>query len=164
MTLVKWNPARNLFNFDANLVDDMFRRNWLRENSDSNWMPAVDIEEDDNNYKFYVELPGLEKDDVKISFQDDILNIKGEKKFEKNEYILNAGDKVDKVGLILSGSVRIVKDDYWGNRYILSHLGPGDLYAESFAFSSEDHIPVSVVAVHQYYDYIFLFQINSSLI
>jgi len=85
MTLVKWNPARNLFNFEANLMDDMFRRNWFSESSDSKWMPAVDIEEDDNGYKFYVELPGLEKDDVKISFKDDILNIKGEKKLEKKE-------------------------------------------------------------------------------
>ena len=68
MTLVKWNPARNLFNVNSELMDQFFNTNWLSNRTDSDWMPAVDIEEDDNGYKFFVELPGMEKDDVKISY------------------------------------------------------------------------------------------------
>lgn len=85
MTLVKWNPTRSLLNFDSALIEDFFKNNWLTERRDTNWMPAVDIEEDENSYKFYVELPGLQKDDVKISLHEDILSIKGEKKLEKKE-------------------------------------------------------------------------------
>ena len=85
MTLVKWNPARNLFNINSDLMDQFFNTNWLNNRSESDWVPAVDIEEDDNGYKFFVELPGMEKDDVKISLHDDILTIKGEKKFEKKD-------------------------------------------------------------------------------
>ncbi|MCK5033297.1 MAG: Hsp20/alpha crystallin family protein [Calditrichia bacterium] len=85
MTLVKWNPARNFFNINSDLMDQFFNTNWLNNRSESDWVPAVDIEEDDNGYKFFVELPGMEKDDVKISLHDDILTIKGEKKFEKKD-------------------------------------------------------------------------------
>ena len=85
MTLVKWKPARSLFDFDTNMVDEFFRTNWLNERKHTNWMPAVDIEEDDNAYNFFIELPGLEKNDVNISLHDDVLTIKGEKKIEKKE-------------------------------------------------------------------------------
>ena len=85
MTLVKWKPGHNLFNYDADLIDNFFRANRINERTGSKWAPPVDIEENDNEYKFFVELPGLEKDDVKISLKDDILSIKGEKKFEKKE-------------------------------------------------------------------------------
>lgn len=85
MTLVKWNPSRNLFNVNSELMDQFFNTKWSSNRANSEWMPAVDIEEDDNGYKFFVELPGLEKDDVKISLHDDILTIKGEKKFEKKD-------------------------------------------------------------------------------
>lgn len=85
MTLVKWNPSRSLFNINSDVMDQFFNNNWLNTRSDSDWMPAVDIEEDENGYKFFVELPGMEKDDVKISLNDDILTIKGEKKYEKKD-------------------------------------------------------------------------------
>ncbi len=85
MTLVKWKPAHNLLNFDADLVNNFFRTSWMNEPAGSKWTPPVDIEENDNGYKFFVELPGIEKDDVKISLKDDILSIQGEKKSEKKE-------------------------------------------------------------------------------
>ena len=85
MTLVKWKPRHGMFNFDADLIDNFFRTNWMNERVASKWAPPVDIEEDDNGYKFFVELPGLEKDDVKISLKDDILSIQGEKKLESKE-------------------------------------------------------------------------------
>ena len=89
MTLVKWNPARNFFNINSDLMDQFFNTNELINRTESEWVPAVDIEEDDNGYKFFVELPGMEKDDVKISLHDDILTIKGEKKFEKKDETKN---------------------------------------------------------------------------
>ena len=49
------------------------------------WYPAVDIEENENEYLLRAELPGMEVDDVDISLTDNVLTIKGEKKLEKEE-------------------------------------------------------------------------------
>ena len=85
MTLVKWTPNRSLFNFANNLFDDYFRTESLMNRTRENWYPSVDIEENENDYSVSLELPGMTKDDVKISFQDDILTVSGEKKFEKED-------------------------------------------------------------------------------
>jgi CRP-like cAMP-binding protein len=66
---------------------------------------------------------------------------------EKNAFILSAEDSVSFVGLILSGNVHIVSEDFWGRKDILSQLGPGELFAESFSCAQVDRIPVSVVAM-----------------
>jgi HSP20 family protein len=47
------------------------------------WTPAVDIAEDDNGYVVKAELPGVKKDQVKITMQDNVLSIRGEKEEEK---------------------------------------------------------------------------------
>jgi HSP20 family protein len=49
------------------------------------WTPAVDIREQNDAYLVEVELPGLSKDDVKITMENNILTIQGEKKQEKEE-------------------------------------------------------------------------------
>jgi CRP-like cAMP-binding protein len=68
---------------------------------------------------------------------------------EKNTFILSAEDSVSFVGLILSGSVHVIKEDFWGRKDILSQLGPAELFAESFSCAHTAHIPVSVLAVEQ---------------
>jgi HSP20 family protein len=47
------------------------------------WTPAVDVAEHDDEYLVKVELPGVAKDDVKITMQENILTVRGEKKQEK---------------------------------------------------------------------------------
>jgi len=49
----------------------------------SDWTPAVDIAEHENEYSVKLELPGVSKDDVKITMQNNILSVRGEKKKEK---------------------------------------------------------------------------------
>jgi HSP20 family protein len=51
----------------------------------SYWTPAVDIAEQENAYEVKMELPGVNKEDVKISLESNILTIRGEKKQEKEE-------------------------------------------------------------------------------
>ncbi|MDO4339055.1 MAG: Crp/Fnr family transcriptional regulator [Eubacteriales bacterium] len=65
---------------------------------------------------------------------------------EKNEYILRAGEKTDSVGLLLSGGALIIQEDLWGNRNVITRLGPGDFFAESFAAIPNTVLSVSVVA------------------
>ena len=65
---------------------------------------------------------------------------------KKNEYILRAGEKTDSVGLLLSGGALIIQEDLWGNRNVITRLGPGDFFAESFAAVPNTVLSVSVVA------------------
>jgi HSP20 family protein len=48
-----------------------------------NWVPAVDISETKDAYIIKGELPGVEKEDVDISIDNNLLSIRGEKKYEK---------------------------------------------------------------------------------
>jgi HSP20 family protein len=49
------------------------------------WMPAVDIAEDDKEYMIKAELPDVRREDVHVMVQDGVLSLTGERKFEKEE-------------------------------------------------------------------------------
>lgn len=66
--------------------------------------------------------------------------------FSKNEAIFNEGDSAGKTGVILSGAVQIVKDDFYGNRSIIAIAGSGELFAEAYALAGVKSLPVSVIA------------------
>jgi HSP20 family protein len=85
MNLVKLNPARSLYNWGDNLFEGFLNNDRLLNHTRDGWCPAVDITEDDDKYHVRMELPGVTKDDVKISFTEDVLHVSGEKKSEKNE-------------------------------------------------------------------------------
>ena len=68
-------------------------------------------------------------------------------RFKKNQTLFSEGDDAKFVGIVLSGSVQIVKEDYHGHRSIVSRAGAGELFCESFACAGEKTLPVSVVAV-----------------
>jgi HSP20 family protein len=85
MTLVKWSPRPGLFNWREDLFDDFFNSGRLITRNRDKWYPAVDIEEDKDAYHVEMELPGMNKDDVNISFEDDLLIVSGEKKEEKED-------------------------------------------------------------------------------
>ncbi len=67
-------------------------------------------------------------------------------KAEKNTFIFSAEDRVRSVGLVLSGNVHIVNEDFWGRKDIMSQLGPGELFAESFSCAREEKLTVGVLA------------------
>lgn len=68
------------------------------------------------------------------------------KTFGKNQYIFRSGDYAHALGLVLSGSVHIIKEDFWGNRNMMSRVIPGQIFAETYACLSEIPMTVSVVA------------------
>lgn len=49
------------------------------------WSPLVDISEDDKDYHIRAELPGLRKEDVKVTVENGVLSISGERKYEKED-------------------------------------------------------------------------------
>jgi len=60
--------------------------------------------------------------------------------------ILREGDPADHVGILLRGSAMILREDFYGNRSIMSHVEPGELFGESYAFADAPSFPVSIVA------------------
>jgi len=87
MNLVKWEPRRSLtrgfFDDFFNVMETPSRRSWL---DDGMWAPAVDLIDKKDKLMAKVELPGVEKKDVKLSLNDSNLTIQGEmKKDEETE-------------------------------------------------------------------------------
>ena len=93
MTLVKFNPARDLldvereFNKMFSTLGSRFgitRKGVTDEEYDNAvWMPLTDISEDKDNFYLKADLPGIKKEDVKISYTDGTLSISGERNQEK---------------------------------------------------------------------------------
>ena len=65
--------------------------------------------------------------------------------FQKGELLLRRGETVRCLGLVLSGTVHIIREDFWGNRSIVGLAGPGEVFAESYALAGEP-LEVSVLA------------------
>ncbi|MCX6958716.1 MAG: Hsp20/alpha crystallin family protein [Chthoniobacterales bacterium] len=89
-TLARWNPVRELEEVQSRLAS-ILPFQTLRTNGDkelmtvAEWAPAVDITEDDKEYLVTAELPQVRKENVKVTLENGILSISGERKFEKEE-------------------------------------------------------------------------------
>jgi len=89
-TLARWNPVRELEEVQSRLAS-ILPFQTLRKNGDkelmtvAEWAPAVDITEDDKEYLVTAELPQVRKENVKVTMENGILSISGERKFEKEE-------------------------------------------------------------------------------
>lgn len=68
------------------------------------------------------------------------------KTFEKDAAIFSIGEKIIRVGLVLSGSVRIERYDCWGNRHIVTAVLPGDLFGEAYAAAAQPSGDIGVTA------------------
>ena len=71
------------------------------------------------------------------------------KTYEKDEYIFNNGDYIAHIGLVLYGSIYIIKEDFWGNRSIISKFSAGDIFAETYACLNTEPLGVSVVSAEK---------------
>ncbi|MBQ6517433.1 MAG: cyclic nucleotide-binding domain-containing protein, partial [Anaerolineaceae bacterium] len=67
-----------------------------------------------------------------------------ERKIKKGSIFLHAGDTTDAMGIVLEGSVTIESNDMWGNRTILSHVGAGQYFAETYALLPDEPMLVDV--------------------
>ncbi|RKY36546.1 MAG: Hsp20/alpha crystallin family protein [Candidatus Omnitrophota bacterium] len=82
----EWDPFKDLFDLQKEinrLFETSFSRLPQRFISEESFAPAIDLYEDENEYVVEAELPGLKQDEIKVSVEDDILTISGEKKREK---------------------------------------------------------------------------------
>ena len=81
MTLMRWNPYRNLVSL-PNDLDDFFRGFGFENTGGSVWRPNVDVSENETSYELLAELPGMKKEDVKITVENGYLTLSGERKYE----------------------------------------------------------------------------------
>jgi HSP20 family protein len=86
-----------------------------------NIVPSVDVTETDKEIEITAELPGLERKDVDISLEDDVLTIRGEKKFEAEQ-----GDKKDKTDKSANNNKNYhLSERSYGVFYRVLQLPPG---------------------------------------
>lgn len=64
--------------------------------------------------------------------------------YGKDEFVFQAGDHVDSIGIILKGSAHIIRESYEGNRIIMAVLEEGDFFAEALCCADIEESPVSV--------------------
>lgn len=65
----------------------------------------------------------------------------------KGDPVFLEGDDAGFFGIVLSGSIQIVRDDFYGNRSVLGYAEKGELFAESFACAQTPTLPVSGYAL-----------------
>ena len=66
--------------------------------------------------------------------------------YAKGQVILHSGDTVRSMGIVLSGRVLIEKTDLWGNATVLDSVGPGQIFAETYACTPQEPLMVDAVA------------------
>ena len=66
--------------------------------------------------------------------------------YKKGSSVLRAGEPARGLGLVLSGSVNVIREDWWGRRAIVAAIGPGRIFGESYAFAPDAKLGVSVIA------------------
>lgn len=69
--------------------------------------------------------------------------------FDKKYTVISEGSPAKYVGIVLSGSIQVERSDYFGNRSILSKIGPSGVFGEAFACADIPSIPISVIADEQ---------------
>ena len=89
MALVRWDPFRELEDMSERL-NRVFSRPSLRNSGKENltvadWMPTVDISETEGEYLIKAELPEVRKEDVKVTVENGVLTLQGERRQEKEE-------------------------------------------------------------------------------
>ena len=79
-------------NFFDSVLDDFAAP--LRYSRDAQWLPKIDISENENAFVVRAEVPGIDKKDIDITLSEGLLTIKGEKKFENEEKLYTSGSRL----------------------------------------------------------------------
>lgn len=72
-----------------------------------------------------------------------------ERHFSKGALVYQMGDHIDSLGIVLSGGVRVERNDIWGNQRILDYLAAGQVFAEVYACVPQEALMVDVVTTEK---------------
>lgn len=67
--------------------------------------------------------------------------------YPKGAYIFRRGNQLQRIMILAEGCLHIQKDDYWGNRSILAHISPGEMFGEAYIAPQSGPILNDVIAV-----------------
>lgn len=82
MTLVRWNPARELASMEVERLNRMFA-DFYGQPTGSAWLPAVDVfESAGHEFVIKAELPDMKREDISVTFEHGTLTLAGERKAE----------------------------------------------------------------------------------
>jgi HSP20 family protein len=90
-TLTRWNPFREMDEIQNRLFNHLFKTPPVHNGGEqesltvSEWTPLVDITEDEKEYVIKAELPEIKKEEVKVTLENGILTITGQRKLEHEE-------------------------------------------------------------------------------
>ena len=88
--LTRWDPFKEMDDLQKRLTSifglaPQRAANGKEDMTVAQWLPLVDITEDDKEYLIKAELPEVKKDAVKVTVENGVLTISGERRFEKEE-------------------------------------------------------------------------------
>jgi HSP20 family protein len=87
MELTKWEPLREIEDFFDRYSRSLavpFSRG-TEPATNGGWLPRVDVSENDEAFVIKAEIPGINKDDVKVSLDNGVLTLQGERRQEREE-------------------------------------------------------------------------------
>lgn len=67
--------------------------------------------------------------------------------YKKGEYVLREGERIERLMMLVKGELHIQRDDYWGNRSIISMVGVGEMFGEAYAAPESGPLMNDVLAV-----------------
>jgi HSP20 family protein len=84
MAMVRWEPTRELASMEIDRLNRMFSNFYNEQFGRSGWVPAVDIYETENHeIVLKAELPDMKREEIGITFENQVLTIRGERKFDE---------------------------------------------------------------------------------
>ena len=87
MALTRWDPFRDLSIMQErmNRLFEDAGRGWRGDepSATTTWSPAVDIYETESEIMVQAELPGVDRKDIALNLENNVLTLKGERRFEK---------------------------------------------------------------------------------
>jgi HSP20 family protein len=84
MALVRWSPVGELAGMEVDRLNRMFE-DFYTGGLARNWVPAVDIYENDKQeVVIKAELPEVKREDINVTFENNVLTLKGERKVEEH--------------------------------------------------------------------------------
>lgn len=87
MNLTRWEPFKDADDFFRNFAQGFGRWQLPAEvrSKEMQWSPAADISETASEYLVKAELPGVKREDVKVTLENGVITIEGERKLEKED-------------------------------------------------------------------------------
>ena len=140
MSVVRWDPYTTLDDSFSRMMPALFGQ-WPRfsfaDNSKLEWRPSADISETDKEYLIRAELPAVKKEDVKVTIDQSLITIQGERRQEKEE----KGEKQHRIERLYGSFTR-------------SFSLPDDVNADAIRCESKDgvltvHVPKKANGSHK---------------